>query len=124
MRKALLIIAVLLATVFAAEGRRPRISRMERAPLGIISDTIVYKVDSTGAQIIGLDSLPMMDDEEVVDTVIEGLYGDRVDKRQLYLYDSMSDSDLDNDALIDAIESSPSFSRNSVGLSEIRSLRA
>ena len=61
MRKALLIIAVLLATVFAAEGRRPRISRMERAPLGIISDTIVYKVDSTGAQIIGLDSLPMMD---------------------------------------------------------------
>jgi hypothetical protein len=71
-----------------------------------------------------MDSLPMMDDEEVVDTVIEGLYGDRVDKRQLYLFDSMSDSDLENDALIDAIESSPSYSRNSVGLSEIRALRA
>jgi hypothetical protein len=70
-----------------------------------------------------MDSIPMMEDEEETDRVIEDIYGGRINKRQLYLYD-MSDEDLDNDALIDAIESSPSYTRNSVGLSEIKSLRA
>ena len=65
----------------------------------------------------------MMEDEEETDRVIENIYGDRVNKKQLYLY-TMSDADLDNDALIDAIESSPSYLRNSVGLAEIKALTA
>jgi hypothetical protein len=55
--------------------------------------------------------------------VIEDIYGDRVGKRQLYLFE-MTDADLDNDALIDAIESSPTYLRNTVGLSELKSMRA
>ena len=85
-----------------------------------LNDEVKITVLATG---FGMDNLPLMDDEEVVDTVIEGLYGDRVDKKQLYLYE-MSDADLDNDALIDAIEASPSYSRNSIGLAEIKNLRA
>jgi cell division protein FtsZ len=85
-----------------------------------LTDEVKITVLATG---FGMDNLPLMDDEEVVDTVIEGLYGDRVDKRQLYLYE-MSDADLDNDALIDAIEASPTYLRNTVGLSELKALRA
>ena len=85
-----------------------------------LDDEVKITVLATG---FGMDSLPMMYDEEDVDTVIEGLYGDRVDKRQLYIYE-MSESDLDNDALIDAIEASPTYLRNTVGLSEIKALRA
>ena len=64
-----------------------------------------------------------MDDDSQVDTVIETLYTGGVDKRLLFLYE-MTDADLDNDALIDAIEASPSYLRNSVGLAEIRDLSA
>ena len=71
-----------------------------------------------------MESIPMMDDEGEFDNVINNLYEGGVDKRLLYLYDNMSDSDLENDALIDAIEASPSYTRNSMGLSEIKSLRA
>jgi len=85
-----------------------------------LDDEVKITVLATG---FGMDSLPMMYDEEDVDTVIEGLYGDRVDKRQLYIYE-MSESDLDNDALIDAIEASPTYTRNTVGLTEIKALRA
>lgn len=85
-----------------------------------LTDEVKITVLATG---FGMDNLPLMDDEEVVDTVIEGLYGDRVDKRQLYLYE-MTDADLDNDALIDAIEASPTYLRNTVGLSEFKALRA
>ena len=85
-----------------------------------LTDEVKITVLATG---FGMDNLPLMDDEEVVDTVIEGLYGDRVDKRQLYLYE-MTDADLDNDALIDAIEASPTYLRNTVGLSELKALRA
>ncbi|MBO7111103.1 MAG: cell division protein FtsZ [Bacteroidaceae bacterium] len=85
-----------------------------------LNDEVKITVLATG---FGMDSLPMMYDEEDVDTVIEGLYGDRVDKRQLYTYE-MSESDLDNDALIDAIEASPTYTRNTVGLTEIKALRA
>ena len=70
-----------------------------------------------------MESIPEMEDEDETDRVIEDLYGDRVDKRQLYLYE-LSDNDLDNDALIDAIEASPSYLRNSVELAEIKALRA
>ena len=65
----------------------------------------------------------MMDDEEETDRVIEGIYGDRVNKRQIYWYE-MSDSDLDNDALIDALESSPTYQRNPEGINELKALRA
>lgn len=85
-----------------------------------LSDEVKITVLATG---FGMESIPMMDDEEEADREIERIYGDRVDKRQLYLYE-LSDSDLDNDALIDAIEASPTYQRNSVGLSEIKALRA
>ena len=85
-----------------------------------LTDEVKITVLATG---FGMESIPMMDDEEEADREIERIYGDRVDKRQLYLYE-LSDSDLDNDALIDAIEASPTYQRNSVGLSEIKALRA
>ena len=85
-----------------------------------LDDEVKITVLATG---FGMDSLPMMYDEEDADTVIEVLYGDRVDKRQIYWYE-MSESDLDNDALIDAVESSPTYTRNTVDLSEIKALRA
>ena len=85
-----------------------------------LTDEVKITVLATG---FGMESIPMMDDEEEADRVIEDIYGDRVDKRQLYLYE-MSDADLDNDALIDAIEASPTYLRNTVGLSELKALRA
>ena len=85
-----------------------------------LTDEVKITVLATG---FGMESIPMMDDEEEADRVIEDIYGDRVDKRQLYLYE-MTDADLDNDALIDAIEASPTYLRNTVGLSELKALRA
>jgi cell division protein FtsZ len=85
-----------------------------------LTEEVKITVLATG---FGMESIPEMEDEDETDRVIEDLYGDRVDKRQLYLYE-LSDNDLDNDALIDAIESSPSYLRNSVELAEIKALRA
>ena len=85
-----------------------------------LDDEVKITVLATG---FGMESLPMMDDEEETDRVIEGIYGDRVNKRQIYWYE-MSDSDLDNDALIDALESSPTYQRNPEGINELKALRA
>ena len=87
-----------------------------------LTDEVKITVLATG---FGMESIPMMDEEsdEEIDSEIERIYGDRVSKKQLYLYE-ISDADLDNDALIDAIEASPSYLRNSVGLAEIKALRA
>ena len=57
MKKALLIFVLMLSVLFAAEGRRPHFSRRDLSPRLIISDTVVYKVDSTGAFLLGPDSL-------------------------------------------------------------------
>lgn len=85
-----------------------------------LTDEVKITVLATG---FGMENIPLMDDEEEADRVIEDMYGGRINKRQLYLYD-LSDEDLDNDALIDALEASPSYSRNSVGLAELKELRA
>ena len=86
-----------------------------------LTDEVKITVLATG---FGMESIPLLDDEETTDIEIERIYGERANKKQLYLIDNMSDKDLENDALIDAIESSPSYLRNSVGLSEIKALRA
>lgn len=86
-----------------------------------LTDEVKITVLATG---FGVESIPLLDDEETTDMEIERIYGERANKKQLYLYDNMSDKDLENDALIDAIESSPTYLRNSVGLSEIKALRA
>jgi len=52
---------MLLLLFCGAEGRRPRFSRIDSFSRPIISDTIVYKVDSTGAFLMGPDSMPVMD---------------------------------------------------------------
>jgi len=87
-----------------------------------LTDEVKITVLATG---FGMESLPLMDDEseKETDEVIERIYGDRVNKKQLYIYE-MTDADLDNDVLIDALESSPTYQRNSTGLSEIKALRA
>jgi len=87
-----------------------------------LTDEVKITVLATG---FGMESIPMMEEEseEEIDTEIERIYGDRVDKKQLYLYE-FSDADLDNDTLIDAVESSPSYLRNLTGLNEIKALRA
>ena len=86
-----------------------------------LDDEVKITVLATG---FGMENLPEMEDDEEATREIERIYGERANKRQLYLYDNMSDKDLENDALIDAIEASPSYLRNSVGLSEIKALRA
>ena len=61
MKKTLLIFLVLTVAVFAAAGRRPHFSRSERAGYPIISDTVVYKVDSTGAIVTNMEGEPEID---------------------------------------------------------------
>lgn len=85
-----------------------------------LKDEVKITVLATG---FGMESIPMMDDESMVDTAIEEIYGERSNKKQLYLLE-LSDDDLDNDALIDALESSVSYLRNSQELSDIKSLRS
>ncbi|MBP5504526.1 MAG: putative porin [Bacteroidales bacterium] len=61
MKRALTIFLLVLATVFTAAARRPHIPRAEHFARPIVSDTVIFKTDSTGAVLIGLDSLPVMD---------------------------------------------------------------
>ncbi|NLA94694.1 MAG: cell division protein FtsZ [Bacteroidales bacterium] len=88
-----------------------------------LDDEIKITVLATG---FGMDSIPMMDedsDESTTDMVIEQLYGEGVDKKSLCLFD-LTDEDLDNDILIDALETSPTYQRTREQLTEIKSLRS
>ena len=85
-----------------------------------LTDEVKITVLATG---FGMDNIPMMDDDETIDGVITSLYEGGVGKRLLYIHE-LTDADLDNDALIDALEASPTIQRNSVGLNEIKNLRA
>ncbi len=88
-----------------------------------LDDEIKITVLATG---FGMDSIPMMDedsDESTTDMVIEQLYGEGVDKKSLCLFD-LTDEDLDNDILIDALETSPTYQRTREQLAEIKSLRS
>ncbi len=116
MRKVLLITAVLLATVFAAEGRRPRFSRTERAPLEIISDTVIYKVDSLGAILMGPDSLPLMD------TVATYALREQLDTLSRYFWSHIDTVTLaDYDTLM--AEYNDSIVNNLPGKQEFRKIR-
>ena len=90
MKKALLIFALLLSVLFAAEGRRPHFSRRDMSPHLIISDTVLYKVDSTGALIMGADSLPVMD------TVATYILREKLDTLSRYFW-----SHIDTVTLVD-----------------------
>lgn len=83
-----------------------------------LTDEVKITVLATG---FGMENIPLMEDEEP-STIIETLYGDRVDKRQLYLFE-FADKDLENDALIDALEASASYQRNSIELAGIKAFR-
>lgn len=86
-----------------------------------LNDEVKITVLATG---FGMESVPMMDDDsdENTDTVIQKIYGEGVDKKFLFLFE-LSDEDLDNDRLIDAIESSPACLRTREDLSSIKALR-
>ena len=113
MKKALLIFFLLLATLFVAEGRRPRVSRLERFGYPIISDTVVYKTDSTGAYLMGPDSLPMMD------TVATYLVRERLDTLSRWFWSHIDTVTLrDYDTLI--AEYNDSIIRNLPGKREFR----
>lgn len=86
-----------------------------------LNDEVKITVLATG---FGMENIPEMEDDEEATRQIERIYGERANKKQLYLYDKMSDSDLENDNLIDALEASPSYLRNQAGLKEITALRA
>ena len=85
--------SLLLLALCGAEGRRPRLSRMEHFGRPIISDTVVYKVDSTGAVMMGPDSLPVMDTaatwhiREMLDTLSRVFWS--IDTVTLPLYDTL-----------------------------------
>ncbi|MCQ2064239.1 MAG: cell division protein FtsZ [Bacteroidaceae bacterium] len=86
-----------------------------------LDDEVKITVLATG---FGMESIPMMDEnttEEEVDSHIESIYGE-VNKKILYILE-MQEDDLENDRLIDAVESSPTCLRSSASLSEIKSLR-
>lgn len=86
-----------------------------------LEDGVKITVLATG---FGMSNIPMVDEsEESTDDLIENIYGDRVDKKVLYLLE-LDDEDLNNAALIDAMESKPVYQRNSSILSQLKSLRS
>lgn len=87
-----------------------------------LTDEIKITVLATG---FGMDNLPLLDGDSEKDTnaVIELMYKDRIDKKLFYLVD-LTDDDLDNDMLIDALAASPAADRTVGGRSEIFSLRS
>jgi cell division protein FtsZ len=86
-----------------------------------LEDGVKITVLATG---FGMSNIPMVDEsEESTDDLIENIYGDRVDKKVLYLLE-LDDEDLNNAALIDAMESKPVYQRNSTILSQLKSLKS
>ena len=87
-----------------------------------LTDEIKISVLATG---FGMESIPMLDDEseEAVDTAIEGVYGGASVNRRLLCLFELSDQDLDNEQLIDAIESVPASIRTSRDISDFKALR-
>ena len=101
MKKALLIIALLLPVLFVAEGRRPHFSRRDASPHLIISDTIVYKTDSLGAYV--LDSL----NHQVMDTVATWQLREQLDTLSRYFWSEIDTVTLpDYDTLMAQYEDS------------------
>lgn len=87
-----------------------------------LTDEIKISVLATG---FGMESIPMLDDEseEAVDTAIEGVYGGASVNRRLLCLFELTDQDLDNEQLIDAIESVPASIRTSRDISDFKALR-
>jgi len=77
----------------ASAGRRPHFTRVEMAPRPIISDTVVYKLDSLGAVVFDADSVPVMDTvatwrlREALDTLSHIFWS--IDTVTLPLYDTL-----------------------------------
>lgn len=85
-----------------------------------LKDEVKITVLATG---FGMSNLPLMEDEsdETVERTITQLY-DGIDKKLFCLYE-LSEKDLDNERLIEALADSPASERNSKQLNEIKALR-
>ena len=85
--------SMLMLVFCGAQARRIRFSRPEHFARPIISDTVVYKLDSAGAVVMGLDSLPVMDTaatyhlREMLDTLSRIFWS--IDTVTLPLYDTL-----------------------------------
>jgi len=73
----------------------------------------------------GVDSIPVIDDQDErgVDSAISDIYNDNSGGGKLLCLFDLDDSDLDNEALIDAIASKPVLTRTTQDLNELKSLR-
>ena len=84
---------MLLLVFCGAQARRKSFNRPEHFARPIISDTVVYKLDSTGTVVMGLDSLPVMDTaatyhlREMLDTLSRFFWS--IDTVTLPLYDTL-----------------------------------
>ena len=85
--------SMLLLVFCGAQARRKGFTRPEHFARPIISDTVVYKLDSAGAVVMGLDSLPVMDTaatyhlREMLDTLSRIFWS--IDTVTLPLYDTL-----------------------------------
>ena len=93
MKRALLIFSMLVVAICGAQARRPHFTRPEHFARPIISDTVVYKLDSAGAFLLGPDSLPEMDTaatwhiREMLDTLTRIFWS--IDTETMPLYDTL-----------------------------------
>ncbi|MCQ2110749.1 MAG: cell division protein FtsZ [Bacteroidaceae bacterium] len=81
-----------------------------------LGDKVKITVLATG---FGMNNV--LEDDAHGEKAIEGYYGPEVGKKALFLY-TLNDDDLDSDAVINAIEASPAYSRSRSGLDSIKAL--
>ena len=84
-----------------------------------LDDEIKIAVLATG---FGIEGIPMIDDDNL-DTTMRDIYGPGDVNRKLLSLFTLSDDDLDNEMLLDAVESSPAISRTRKDISMFETLR-
>lgn len=84
-----------------------------------LGDKVKITVLATG---FGMSNIPLVEDAADNEETIGKLYGEPAGKKALYIFE-LEDDDMDNDALINALNESPTNLRRSSDLSEMKALR-
>ncbi len=84
-----------------------------------LGDKVKITVLATG---FGMSNIPLVEDNTDNEEAIGKLYGEPAGKKALYIFE-LEDDDMDNDALINALNESPTNLRRSSDLSEMKALR-
>lgn len=84
-----------------------------------LGDKVKITVLATG---FGMSNIPLVEENTDNEEAIGKLYGEPAGKKALYIFE-LEDDDMDNDALINALNESPTNLRRSSDLSEMKALR-